>query len=254
MSPILGARGGLAASAYGLFRPAGLQPVSGSAVWYDANDASTFTYSSSNIISQWSDKSGNARHATQTTVASQPTRETNIINGLPVVRFDGSNDFLDFTNIFNGDKTFTIFWVLRPRNVSSGTYQPSFSTATSPDADDGALHYINPSGQGAAYPFRVAGGYTQYDNVSSYTANTSYLMEYISDASIYKVFRNGTQESTNQTVGNNPSYVTTRIAHQSNPGGRFSAFDFGEILIYSTTLSGTDVTANRNYLNTKWGL
>jgi hypothetical protein len=230
-----------------------LAPVAGMSVWYDADDASTFSYSSSNIISQWGDKSGNSRNATQGTVASQPTRETSIINGLPVVRFDGSNDFLDFTNILNGDSTFTIFWVLRPRNVSSGTYQPSFSSQTSPDADDGALHYINPSSQGASYPFQTKSWQT-YDNTNTYVANTSYLMEFIADGSVFKVFRNGTQESTNKNVGSAPAYVTTKIAYQNNPGGRYGAFDFGEILIYNTTLSGTDVTTNRNYLNAKWGL
>jgi hypothetical protein len=230
-----------------------LSPVSGMSVWYDANDAGTFTYSSSNIISQWGDKSGNSRNATQATVASQPTRVTSVINGLPVVRFDGSNDFLDFTNILNADTSFTIFWVLRPRNVTLGTYQPSFSSATSPDTDDGALHYINPSGQGASYPFQTK-SWQSYDNVNTYVNNTSYLMEFIADGSVFKVFRNGTQESVNKNVGSAPSYSKTVIAYQNNPGGRYGAFDFGEILIYNTTLSGSDVTTNRNYLNAKWGL
>jgi hypothetical protein len=222
-------------------------------VWYDANDAGTFTYSSSNIISQWGDKSGNSRNATQATVASQPTRVTSVINSLPVVRFDGSNDFLSFTNILNGDSTFTLFWVLRPRNVSSGTYQPSFSSLTSPDADDGSLHFINPSSQGASYPFQTK-SWQSYDNANTYVANTSYLMEFIADGSVFKVFRNGTQESTSKNVGSSPAYVTTNMAYQNNPGGRYAAFDFGEILIYNTALSGSDVTTNRNYLNAKWGL
>ena len=230
-----------------------LSPVSGMAIWYDANDAGTFTYSSSNIISQWADKSGNARNATQATTASQPTRETNVINGLPIVRFDGSNDSLGFTNILNADTSFTLFWVLRPRNVSSGTYQPSFSSETSPDADDGALHYINPSSQGASYPFQTK-SWQSYDNTNTYVANTSYLMEFIADGSVFKVFRNGTQESTNKNVGSAPAYAQTNIAKQNNPGGRFAAFDFGEILIYTTALSAGDVTTNRNYLNAKWGL
>jgi hypothetical protein len=230
-----------------------LSPVAGMAVWYDANDAGTFTYSSSNIVSQWGDKSGNSRNATQGTTSAQPTRETGVINGLPVVRFDGSNDFMSFTNILNGDTSFTLFWVLRPRNVSSGTYQPSFSSQTSPDADDGALHYINPSSQGASYPFATQSWQT-YDNTNTYVANTSYLMEFIADGSVFKLFRNGTQESTNKNVGSAPSYSTTNIATQNNPGGRFGAFDFGEILIYTTALSGADVTTNRNYLNSKWGL
>jgi hypothetical protein len=229
-------------------------PVSGMAVWYDANDAGTFTYSSSNIISQWGDKSGNSRNATQATVASQPTRVTGVINGLPVVRFDGSNDSMSFTNILNGDTSFTLFWVLRPRNVSSGTYQPSFSSqTTSPDMDDGALHFINPTGYGASYPF-VTKSWSSYDNTNTYVANTSYLMEFIADGSVFKVFRNGTQESTNKNVGSAPAYTNTNIAKQNNPAGRFGAFDFGEILIYTTALSGADVTTNRNYLNSKWGL
>jgi hypothetical protein len=169
------------------------------------------------------------------------------------VRFDGSNDFLDFTNILNADTSFTIFWVLRPRNVTLGTYQPSFSSATSPDTDDGALHYINPSGQGASYPFQTK-SWQSYDNVNTYVNNTSYLMEFIADGSVFKVFRNGTQESVNKNVGSAPSYSKTVIAYQNNPGGRYGAFDFGEILIYNTTLSGSDVTTNRNYLNAKWGL
>ena len=37
-------------------------------------DANTFTYSSGSVVSQWSDKSGNTRHATQGTVSQQPTR------------------------------------------------------------------------------------------------------------------------------------------------------------------------------------
>ena len=229
-----------------------LSPVSGMAIWYDANDAGTFTYSSSNIISQWGDKSGNSRNATQATVAEQPTRVTSVINGLPVVRFDGSNDSLGFTNILNSDTSFTIFWVLRPRNVANG-YQPSFSSQTSPDADDGALHYINNSNNGASYPFQTKSWQT-YDNTNTYVANTSYLMEFIADGSVFKVFRNGTQESTNKNVGSAPAYSQTNMAKQNNPGGRFSAFDFGEVLIYTTALSAGDVTTNRNYLNAKWGL
>jgi hypothetical protein len=230
----------------------GLQPVTGMSVWYDASDATTFTYSSSNIISQWSDKSGNSRNATQATTSQQPTRQTNVINGLPVVRFDGSNDYLEFTNILSGDTTFTVFWVLRPVAVTTG-YKPSFAfLSNAPDVDYGALHYINPSAQGASYPFGGNSGWGNYDNSGSYTANSVYLMEFIADGSTWKVFKAGTQEGTNNT-GGSPSYAKTWIAAQNNPP-RFSQFDFGEILVYNTALSAGDVTTNRNYLNAKWGL
>ena len=41
-------------------------------LWLDASDASTIT-SAGGLVSQWSDKSGNGRHATQPTSGSQPT-------------------------------------------------------------------------------------------------------------------------------------------------------------------------------------
>ena len=40
-------------------------------LWLDASDASTITLNGS-TVSQWNDKSGNARHATQATAANQP--------------------------------------------------------------------------------------------------------------------------------------------------------------------------------------
>lgn len=43
------------------------------AAWYDASDAATLTIDGSNLVSQWSDKSGNGRHVTQATAASRPT-------------------------------------------------------------------------------------------------------------------------------------------------------------------------------------
>lgn len=54
------------------------------ALWLDANDSSTITLNGS-TVSQWSDKSGNARHATQGVGANQPlyglrTDSKNLIN------------------------------------------------------------------------------------------------------------------------------------------------------------------------------
>ena len=42
------------------------------ALWLDASDASTIT-STGGLVSEWRDKSGNSRHATQATSAYQPS-------------------------------------------------------------------------------------------------------------------------------------------------------------------------------------
>lgn len=45
-------------------------------------------------VTTWNDLSGNARNASQATSANKPTYRTSQINGLPVVRFDGTDDFM----------------------------------------------------------------------------------------------------------------------------------------------------------------
>lgn len=50
--------------------------------------------SNGNAVTTWSDRSGNARDVTQATPANQPSYQTSVQGGQPVVRFDGSNDSL----------------------------------------------------------------------------------------------------------------------------------------------------------------
>lgn len=61
-------------------------------LWLDATDASTFTFSSGAVVSQWRDKSGNGYHASQADVARQPTRRTAPGDGMWEVVADNSND------------------------------------------------------------------------------------------------------------------------------------------------------------------
>jgi hypothetical protein len=76
--------------------------ISNCAVWYDAdvnfNDATSratsFTFSSGNLVNVWKDKSGNARDATFLNVSPSTTRPTltaNQVNGNCAVVFNGAN-------------------------------------------------------------------------------------------------------------------------------------------------------------------
>ena len=61
--------------------------IPGLAAWYDAADSASVTLDAGRV-SQWSDKSGNARHATNTTSGStQPSYTTAGRNGLNVLSF-----------------------------------------------------------------------------------------------------------------------------------------------------------------------
>jgi hypothetical protein len=68
------------------------------ALWLDAADSSTLfdavsggsLVAADGAIARWEDKSGNGRHATQSTVGARPIRKASIQNGLDVARGDGS--------------------------------------------------------------------------------------------------------------------------------------------------------------------
>jgi uncharacterized protein YjdB len=62
-------------------------------LWLDADEASSITLNGS-TVSQWNDKSGNGRHATQGTASAQPAYTASGLNGRPVLTFDSTNDFL----------------------------------------------------------------------------------------------------------------------------------------------------------------
>lgn len=70
-------------------------------LWLDAADSSSITLVSG-AVSQWNDKSGNGRHVTQGTAANRPAYPAAVLNGLNVVRFDGSNDKLTRNTTLTG--------------------------------------------------------------------------------------------------------------------------------------------------------
>lgn len=74
-----------------LWRPSNIG--SSLALWLDAEDSASITLNGS-AVSQWNDKSGNGRNATQATAASQPAYSASGLNNKPAVSFDGINDVL----------------------------------------------------------------------------------------------------------------------------------------------------------------
>ena len=111
--------------------------VTGIYAWYRADLGTYQTVSGSaatadgNPVGEWQDQSGNGYHLAQSTSGNRPALKTNILNGHPVLRFDGSNDWLqaalasDWTFLHDGsDFLVLIVWQ---------------TTSASPNADFGLL-------------------------------------------------------------------------------------------------------------------
>lgn len=97
--------------------------------------------SNGDAVAVWPDSSGNGFDATNPP-ALAPSYRTGILNGLPVVRFDGLTSYLQRVSYPHGTNDLTLIVVVR-RNGSSSGYQNVFiAGATSFSAPGGSFYQI----------------------------------------------------------------------------------------------------------------
>lgn len=94
------------------FTPASLPNLLG---WWEAD---SLALSDADPVPTWGDQSVNANHLAQATSGNRPIYKTNIVNGKPVVRFDGSNDFFSLTSTMTLGSAWS--WLVILSNTSSG--------------------------------------------------------------------------------------------------------------------------------------
>jgi hypothetical protein len=218
------------------------------ALWLDASDSSTITTVSGGV-SEWRDKSGNSRHAAQATAGSRPG--TGTLNGLPVVAFDGVDDFMDVTtSALQGQAAPNVFYVFVQTSAGSGGYRPVVATITG--SDDGAFHYVNPSGLGASYPYNTRGWGTYDGGTAAYTTGSSELISFATLAGAFSVYRNGTLEG-GATAGTAQTASTGIRLAQQPLYARVSGISLAEVVIIFGATSAQRESVE-GYLAWKWGI
>jgi hypothetical protein len=73
----------------------------------------------SGYVGTWEDLSGAGNHAVQTNATNKPLWVDNVINGKPVIRFDGVNDFLSIPGLTGVMNDFTVIYMLRPTSLNN---------------------------------------------------------------------------------------------------------------------------------------
>ena len=89
-------------------------------LWQDSG-LTTQAVNDGDPVGGWVDQSGNGNNVLQSTSADRATLKLSILNGHPVVRFNGSSDYL-FSSAFSALSATTVLIVIRPVAVS-GNYQ-----------------------------------------------------------------------------------------------------------------------------------
>jgi len=231
-------------------------PVGTPFQWLDADDASTFTFSSGVVVSQWADKSGNSRNASQATVANQPTRQTGVVNGKAVVRFDATNDILNYTEYALSNRS--IFVVFRNANQINSTTAVDGLVGNAGTFPWQLLGFGNQTGGiagevvtwlGVSSGGTTINGYYSTANIAAgnhqlnWTTNSSYAFAAKLDKS-----------NLSTTAHNSGFNGVTYPGYSGSMAAAPTGLDVCEFIVYNSVLSGADITANENYLATKWGL
>jgi len=94
------------------------EDISGLEMWLDAGIGTTLD--GSNKVTDWEDLSGNGHSATQGAGTLRPLWVDDVLNGHPVVRMDGANDFMAFSEVNNAR---TIFWVIKEEATASANFR-----------------------------------------------------------------------------------------------------------------------------------
>jgi hypothetical protein len=264
--------------------------IAGLQLWLDASDAgSLFDATSGGSlvaadggVARWEDKSGNGRHATQSTSGSRPLRKTGIKNGLPVLRFDGSNDLMSipssaatFKFLHGGSTGYSIFAVVGVRALNTRERILETGRWGSPEGDGGGI--------GCSWSIDASGGF-RYDAAAGGTtviANSSasgllstpnfYALSNVGNvssgtASVRSSMRvNGGAAITNNSQTGTPSTANSRlnltfgfgVGHNGDGTIEYEQYadlDFCEIIIYNSALSDAERAAVEQYLISKWSI
>jgi hypothetical protein len=219
------------------------------AAWYDAADAGTIALNGS-TVSQWNDKSGNARHVSQATAANQPAYAPGAIT------FDGTNDHLTASGInFSATDKLTVFMALR--NVAADTTRSAFMFG----APFGSV-----SGLGADFPvdsqrrIRVdaRGSVLAFPGsaISVATQNVTSVFGFGADIAGDSIFAfvDGAQVLNNTSDLGTGNFGTSSLFIGSyNAGAAFFSGTIYETVVVPALLSVADRQKIEGYLAWKWG-
>ena len=228
------------------FSPLALGP----SMWLDAADTSTIT-ASSGSVSEWRDKSGNARDATQATSANQPTTAVNTQNGLNLLTFNGSSNFFttpSFTPPATGFSTFVVL------NLTSNQNAMIWEQGNTSNNSGRRYFWHSTNVVGAdkfVYGYHDGSNFRDYIMDWPFAGGIRIAMGSFEGSEIVSRLSPNNEVRANRT--NYPTSASKPIFIGRQIGGVwFFAGTIGEIIVYDYELPRQVRLSVWEYLNNKW--
>ncbi len=222
--------------------------------WWKA-DSLIGTYVDADPVASWSDSSGSGRTATQGTSGNKPVFKTNIYNGKPCVRFDGSNDFLTLASTLSPASNSGAWAVIGIGKVSTANLTNALLGGGS--SGDYFCRQSYPPGTGDRIIYRIF-ALSSGDKVSSgfTTGETSLTMftytKIAADGAGAHYYDAATAKASQGAY--ELSFSIDRIGNDS--GSNFYPWkgDICEICFYQRDITSAISSLYNNYFKPKWGL
>jgi len=214
-------------------------------LWLDASDTSTIT-ESSNLVTQWSDKSGNSNNVTASG-ADRPTTNTTTMNSRNVIDFDGSNKLTLPSALYTIPQDSNTVIIVSKRNTEDAS-----GNATIGMAESGTNRFF--------HLYSSVSGRQQYVNRAAGTAAVSVNDIVNTDFNIAACRRaattlgiaiNGATETT-AVAGGSPATIDAGFVGAAGSGATNLDGSIAEILIYSRLLDADEILVILKYLSAKW--
>jgi hypothetical protein len=224
--------------------------------WLDAADSSTLfdavsggsTPSADGAVARWEDKSGNARHATQSTIGSRPQRKASLFNSLDSLRFDGVDDLLQMD--FGGSIAQPVYvFAVTKKNGNPTDFNGRVFDSSSSNSSAANVFVPLAAASGGTFVFNF--GTDRTTTVGFGTAHSIYAT--LADGSSSVIFRNGTSVVADDP-GTNGVQRYCAIGSRNHDGLRNYNGDISEVAIVSAATATKDRQRMEGYLAHKWGL
>ena len=216
------------------------------AVWLDGADATTVTLNGS-TVSEWRDKSGNARHAAQATAASQPTYTANDLNSRSTLRTTGSQHMV--IPAWTYLNTNTVMCVFRASGINQAPCQRG-------GVNNGPRLAVQDPSAGLRLRNTLHGSAAAQVNAEgpTYTANTWVIGAGVTRTDRVRVYQNGVF-GTDATYSAQLSGSFNMLLFALNTSNVYGVNGgIAEFIAYDRALSDGEVTQLARYLSRKWNI
>lgn len=230
--------------------------ISGLSGWWDA---SSINPGEAGAVATLPDRSGLGRTVEQVDSTKRPTWRGNAVNGKPVLRFDGTNDFLRSLSAANpalvgADGSFTAFAVVSRTAANTGGFSiADQDNDAAPNRTAQFLRTFNNNLESIA--FNNTGSAFVDAGPSMGVANQSYIVSSTRTTTSVESFVNGVSNGSTAVTGtgNTTSAIFSIGAYN---GGTLSHWpgDIAEVIIYNRNLTASERATVHSYLQDRYAV